>query len=272
VVAPGTAINQEEYIVLRKLFAAAAVLGLVAVVIPQSASAAPGDNNGVVVFVGDAKVGSNLTWNRLDSSSRGQGLCFPGHDPADNCALDPEVEVPVNAWKFNIPGAPVVTPAGNLPSSCNAVGRFAGLNAVPSGVPGNCAISSDGDVFANAIGVGPSCGMSGGHSESTEDVDEDGIADDDDGLDNRNSPATVTGNGPDTFSITGIGGGGITSTWITSAGGTIPLTGTLTVNGNTVSYAGVVQARPIGGAGQVPCLTEPATTFTVVGVTAGAAA
>jgi len=227
--------------VIRKLIAIAGVAVLGALLAPTSANAAQ-VNAGVIVFTGDAQVSP--------------GLCLPGvANP--NCALGgvSELQPGNSTWNFDVPGSPIVTPVATLPSTCNALGIFDGVTAVPSGDPGNCEINADGIVTPNLRGalVGPSCGLSGG------------ITTDD--------PAQ-TGN-EDTFSI-GTVSGTISTEWLSSAGGTLPIHGHLSVpdsdgSPENVFYVGVVQARPIPqGAGEIPCVNAPATTFTVVGVVAGA--
>jgi len=234
--------------VVRKLLAIMGAAALAAVLTPVSAQAAPQDNSGVVVFVGDSTIGSGAY-----TGATGDGLCYPNLDARPGaCAPSPGQTTEVdNGWKFRVPGNNVnVGGVTQINATCNAYGRFGGTTVFTiSTSPGNCSIDSDGIVKGNAVGVGPSCGMSYGTSVGGD----------------------TAPNGPDTFTVGSLSGP-IVTTWITSAGGTLPLVGSYTVGGVTANYVGVVQARPIGSPGQVPCATEPATTFTVVGVVAGSEA
>lgn len=237
---------------IRKLIALAGALALVAVLAPRDAHA---QEAGVIVFTGDAVVNSSAY-----NGAEGDGLCFPGLDPASNCQLDPSATIPVNGWDFSVPANP------NAPLIlCSATGVFGNDTVTGEG----CEIDSDGDVGPNPAGVGPSCGMSAGVSQSQiHDRDGDGIGDDDDPIDDRDGSST--GEGPDEIVFPALGVSGSFDTgWITSAGGTLLLTGTYDFGTGINDFVGVVQARPLESGA---CGSTPAENFFVVGVTAGAAA
>ncbi|MGH3441698.1 MAG: hypothetical protein ACRDUY_06580, partial [Nitriliruptorales bacterium] len=111
------------------------------------------------------------------------------------------------------------------------------VNGAPTGDPQTgCVLHSDGGLYANVIGVGPSCGMSRGdelHSNGT-----------------IGSSTFTSSNLSPSFSSTDFG-------WITSAGGTIPFTAT-SADGDLVA---LVQAQ--GGA---DCVEVGTTKFAVIGV------
>lgn len=236
---------------VRKLLAIMGVAALAAVLAPVSAQAAPEDNSGVVVFIGSATVGS-----AAHNEATGEGLCFPNLTAqGGQCVADPgEVTAVTNGWKFDVPGNDVGLPGGGtISATCNAYGRFGGQTVFTSSTsPGNCEIASDGDVGLSELApIGPSCGLSGGTSDAGDNA--------------------AAGDLPDNFTVAGLEGP-IYTRWVSSAGGTLPIIGHYTVDDVTANYVGLVQARPLPQSGGVPCLTEPATDFTVVGVVAGSEA
>lgn len=247
---------------MRKLFAIIGAVAMSALLVPSPANAAAGDSL-VVVFIGDAFVGDVPgNWGTSPNQAPGDGLCFPTLDPATGCGPGGALAQPENGWTFQVPSSGVTTSLGTIPGACNAYGQVGGSPVstadIPGVDPGNCTIDADGGTFTNAAGVGPSCGMSAGSSTANAPY----VGADDD-------PAN--GEGPDEFTVDLVGSGPITTNWITSAGGSIPISGTFTLAGSTSTYVGFVQARPTPPPGNIPCLTIPATTFTVVGVTAGVA-
>jgi hypothetical protein len=142
----------------------------------------------------------------------------------------------------NVPGVESPTTTwnftipSNLLSSPAVVPGFCVAAGVLNGAPlanAGCSLAANGTVGPNALGVGASCGMSAGQGGGT------------------------------------FLGQPLSTAWITSVGGTIPLIGT--VGGQTM--VGLVQARPISaGTGQVPCVNARAVNFTIVGVAAAAGA
>lgn len=168
------------------------------------------------------------------------GLCFPGV----NCG-----GVGANgdaAFAFNAPSSVTLPGVGTVKGLCATAGTLGvGVAQDPGG---SCELSSNGRVYElQDLGapLAPSCGNSSGQGQATLRVNGTGYTED-------------------------IG-------WISSAGGTLPITaggspGTVAANaasGDVV--AGLVQARPLGAdlaTQSIPCLTTPATTFTVVGVIA----
>lgn len=250
---------------MRKLLAVLGAVALAAVLIPSSADADPGDNQGVVIFTGDAFTG-NVPGNWTNAP--GVGLCLPGLDPATGCGPGGSLTPGENGWRFNVPAQNVATPAGDLEGSCNAYGIFDGTvvttDDIPLVDPGNCDIVFDGSTTAILGGtgpIGPVCGAGAGSSSSTLDADNDGVSDDDD---------PDNGEGPDTFEVGTVSGEGNTA-WITSAGSLLPISGQVFFPGSTYEYVGLVQANAIPqSADGIPCVNEPAVRFTVLGVTAGA--
>lgn len=242
---------------LRKLLIAAGAMALTAALVPASAQAAPEDTAGVVIFTGDAIVGS-AAYN----GAPGEGLCLPGMAAqGGQCVVTGEVEQPPNGWRFDVPGnQDVELPlgAGKLESSCHAYGRFGGQVVATTSAPGvddgNCDIKADGitDVTFSDVGgnrIGGSCAFGSGHSAAGD---------------------TGTGNAPDTFGIDNVGTpGAVYTEWVTSAGSALPIVGWAEYNNQPAGYAGLVQvnASPQSPSG-IPCVNEPATTFTVIGVVA----
>lgn len=203
---------------LRKIVMGLVALGLLTVVAPTPAQA--DHNQGAVVFGGSAVVSP--------------GLCFPGlHAEGSDCVPDTAdpLDEPASTWEFTIPSPLPVLSA----SVCAAVGSF--NNGDPA-TSTECEIRADGIVQANALGVGPSCGMSYGTSEDSGDNDP-----------NESDIIKIDGEESD-FAIE----------WPTSAGGTLPLIGEM--DGETI--VGVTQARPV----DQNCATTAAVDFTVVGVVA----
>ncbi|HVM41796.1 MAG TPA: hypothetical protein VM618_13560 [Acidimicrobiia bacterium] len=230
---------------LRKLLIAAAATVVAASLSPTSAQAAPQDTAGVVIFTGDAYVGSQAY-----QGAPGQGLCLPGMTAsAGACVVNPNLAPGPNGWVFDVPGQDVALPlgVGKLTGSCNAYGRFGGIPVVTSDIPGvasgNCHINADGLTGAvSTVNAGASCAMGSGWS----------------------SAGT-----PDTFQVEGVPAGPLYTEWVASAGTLLPIVGSAVYNGQTAGYAGlvVVNASPQSPSG-VPCVNEPATTFTVIGVVA----
>jgi len=156
------------------------------------------------------------------------GLCLP----AGGCAGTPNAN-----YELIVPAG-----ANPIPAVCVAAGVF---ELQP--VAGNCALNAHGTVTSSALGLNPSCGLSHGESD-------DSLGANDVSLTNALTSATVTR--------------GSENGWITSAGGTIPVTGSVDdAAGNpTHPLVAVVQARPIPQAGGIPCVTEAATKFIIAGV------
>jgi hypothetical protein len=119
--------------------------------------------------------------------------------------------------------APATWDVAPVPGACASVGHLS-----------DCTISVAGELGPVAGVVGASCGVSNGYN---------------------GSGSYGPNDGNHLNNVQGVG-------WVTSAGGTIPITSG-TVNGTPI--VGVVQAQ--GGAG---CVGSGATTFNVVGVIAGA--
>ena len=158
-----------------------------------------------------------------------------------NATVSPGLCLPVGgcdgpssaAYNLTVPGA-----SAPLPSLCLGGGLFEGAAVAPSA----CGLIANGAVTGSAPGLDPSCGLSHG-----------------------------TSSGVNTVSI----GGNTRNTsngWITSAGGTIPVTGNVDDIDADTSPAGdhtlvaLVQARPITPAGTIACVDTPAETFIIVGV------
>lgn len=226
---------------LRKLLATAVLVGLVAVAAPQSADAS--NNAGVVVFTGSAKVGK-LSWtDDGGNQAPGNGLCFPGLQAGVGvCALSGSLTDVTNGWSFTVPSA-----AGGVPGTCTAEGVFNGTPV--AGAPSNCTLISNGIVTPNLAGVGPSCGMSHGDT------------------DGAGADPVIAGSSADTVTIVGVAGVGEAHIqWTTSAGGSLPLTGSIEyAGGHSHPITGYVQARPLSGGN---CATVPAEDFLTIGVVA----
>lgn len=146
-----------------------------------------------------------------------------------------------------LPDASLTAPNGDyrfdtsnaLPDQfCIDAGVVNGQPALPD--LGGCSLHSDGGLYPNALGVGPSCGMSQGdevHSENWPVPGEIGTS-------------NFTSSNGSSFSSTDFG-------WITSAGGTIPFTAS-SDDGDLVA---LVQAQ--GGS---DCAGNGAQAFAVIGV------
>ncbi len=225
---------------MKKLLKIAlAVVVPVVMAIPGTALAhsVPPDTAVVSVFTGTAIVNP--------------GLCLP----AD---VSPACTGPTAAtYELAVPGA-----SAPLPAVCFAAGVFEGAPVAP-GVgdiltDGNCGLVAHGDVTGSLDSppldltpplpaLKPSCGLS--HGASNDAV----------------GPNNVTLNG----STRNVNDG-----WITSAGGTIPVTGEVddadadtSANGDHLLVA-LVQARPVGPTGTIACVTAPASSFIIAGVAA----
>lgn len=215
---------------LRKTLVAAALVGLVAGIAPIRAEATPTDTAGVIVFVGSARVGSGA-WASSTTPAVGNGLCFPGLTAnADNtCTVSGATTDITNSWSLKVPD----TTVGGT-TACLAAGRLGGNTAVDQA----CQFNFDGYVTANPAGIGPSCGMSQGTSAG-------GVA-------------------SDTLVVGGVSYPGAIG-WITSAGGSLPITGSVDVGDHNHTVVGYTQARPIEGGN---CAQAPARTFLSGGVLA----
>lgn len=238
---------------LRKLLVAAVFVGLVASVAPQPASANAA-NSGVLVFTGVAKVG-NSAWS---TTAVGDGLCFPGFvvtPGACTANATAPTDTDAQSWSLSVPlsggvvaGGVNTSPQIDFPQTCNAAGVFNGAVVTPNAPTGpisnpsvnNCEFSIDGFVDNNAANIGPSCGMSKGTSAGGPSSD------------------SVTVNGVTATAVIG---------WETSAGGSLPINGTIQYPGHTGTHlvVGYTQARPVSGGN---CATVPAKDFVSAGVLA----
>jgi hypothetical protein len=160
------------------------------------------------------------------------GLCAPG---VPTCVGGAGASA---AYNLNVPD-PASTP---LPAKCIAAGVFEGAPVVPTAAQiqgsGNCGLVANGTVTGTTTLAGPTCGLSHGESSGTNNL-------------------TLNGNTRDS-----------TSGWVTSAGGTIPVLGTVDDAGGNPNHTlvALVQARPVGPAGTIACVTIPADKFIIVGV------
>jgi hypothetical protein len=166
------------------------------------------------------------------NASVNPGLCIPGDAPGCVGPTDPA------NYNLTIPGDPAPAPA-----VCAAAGVFEG-----GAVAGTCDLIANGNVTGSAAGLKASCGLSHGVSAGVNSIT----------LNDVVSASSTTRN--------------TSNSWITSAGGTIPVTGAVDDGDDDGDPAGdhtlvaLVQARPIGDAGQIPCVTQPASTFIIAGV------
>ncbi|MBI2169247.1 MAG: hypothetical protein HYU28_07070 [Actinobacteria bacterium] len=215
---------------MRKLLLAAGLVGLIAAAVPQTAQA--NTAAGVVELIGDATVGE--AWS---GGPGGEGLCLPTRINTAGCPEGGDLEQDAQEWQFTVPGA-----GGQIPPSCRAGGLFPGNVVATPGVGSNCVIDANGLVGTNGH-VGPSCGMSYGDSSA--------------GPVGHTDTITIAGTEYDIY-----------IQWTTSAGGTLPLEGTITDgSGHSHAVRGVVQARPLTPGA---CASAPASTFTVIGAVASA--
>jgi len=164
-----------------------------------------------------------------------------------NATVDPGLCLPVGGcggpttaqYTLTIPGA-----TDPVPAVCLGAGVFEG-----SAVAGECGLIAEGTVSSSAASLPPSCGLSHGESSGTNTITLNDIV-------SGSSQTRNTSNG-----------------WVTSAGGTIPVTGNVD-DADADESAGpadhllvaLVQARPITPAGTIACVNAPAEKFIVVGV------
>jgi hypothetical protein len=170
-----------------------------------------------------------------------------------NATVDPGLCLPVGGcggpttaqYTLTIPGA-----TDPVPAVCLGAGVFEG-----SAVAGECGLIAEGTVSSSTAGLPPlpelppSCGLSHGESSGTNTITLNDIV-------SGSSQTRNTSNG-----------------WVTSAGGTIPVTGNVD-DADADESAGpadhllvaLVQARPITPAGTIACVNAPAEKFIVVGV------
>ena len=163
-----------------------------------------------------------------------QGLCLPvDHSTVGVIPCDG----PATAnYGLDVPGV-----SAPLPAVCLAAGVFEG-NAI---VAQSCELHAHGTVTGTISPLKPSCGLSHGQS--------------DDAL------------GANTVTLNGITRN-VQDGWVTSAGGTIPVTGSVDDGaGGSHVLAAIVQARPITPSGTVACVNADAKQFIIVGVAAVAA-